>query len=96
MCTGPNVDELVERRKVKESVGEISLTPSPLVTPTPAAQVTSVQQKEGQTPTALSRPGDWSHGATWYRSSAVVLKYHKYVALTNPLMPFNVGSKIKF
>lgn len=27
--------------------------------------------------TNLARPGDWSHGAKWYRSSAVILRYHK-------------------
>ncbi|KXJ14794.1 uncharacterized protein LOC110238383 [Exaiptasia diaphana] len=28
--------------------------------------------------TNLARPGDWSHGAKWYRSSAVILRYHKW------------------
>ncbi|XP_032220449.2 uncharacterized protein LOC5519572 isoform X2 [Nematostella vectensis] len=29
---------------------------------------------------ALSRPVVWSHGAHWYRSSAVVLRYHKWLS----------------
>ena len=25
----------------------------------------------------LAPPNEWSHGAHWYRSSAILLKYHK-------------------
>ena len=27
--------------------------------------------------TDLAGPNEWSHGAHWYRSSAVLLRYHK-------------------
>lgn len=32
---------------------------------------------------SLAAPNEWSHGAHWYRSSAVLLRYHKWVTVLN-------------
>lgn len=32
---------------------------------------------------SLAAPNEWSHGAHWYRSSAVILSYHKWLSSSN-------------
>lgn len=63
-----------------ENVEEISPTPSLLVSSTPAAPRTNSNVQWEYKSSVISKPGDWFHGATWYRASAIVLRYHKYVS----------------
>ena len=53
-------------------------------TPVPSLQPGSPQSNPPDNPgsgVVLSQPGNWSHGARWHRSSAVLLRYHKYGGL---------------
>ncbi|KAJ7378717.1 hypothetical protein OS493_021299 [Desmophyllum pertusum] len=38
---------------------------------------------------SLAAPNEWSHGAHWYRSSAVLLRYHKWLSSSDDEITFN-------
>ena len=52
---------------------DVSTTGNPIAEGLVPTSLTCVERNQS----CLAAPNEWSHGAHWYRSSAVLLRYHK-------------------
>lgn len=79
MCLVHPVIGITEETSAKEAVAAVHVTTAGRLgaeglVPT---SVTCVARSQSSGGSSLAAPSDWSHGAHWYRSSAVLLSYHK-------------------
>lgn len=91
--TSPGKDTLTTEKSVVDTAKEKSAdqaiaTAEVLATGIPGAEglvpkSMSCTTSSSSGNTDLATPNEWSHGAHWYRSSAVLLRYHKWFSTSN-------------